>query len=392
MVIMKRLLLLLAVLILPLPTIARDYLCDLNRDGKVDVSDAVILSQIILADSIPDEYSLDNVTTLEYSNPVFIYDWPDPTVWQGDDGLYYSYSTAGTQASYTNGLGKFLYSADMVQWEMIDDYVIDEATRTQLAKIGQNFWAPQVIRIKDQWLMYLTVRSSATTSAIVVLSFDSPTFPAADGSHGPWKYRNCLTQTKTNKINDNIDPCVTVDHETGKVWLFFGSTGKDYRVELSDDGLELAKDAQYTHVAGLALTSGTNREKVFEGSYLYYRAPYWYYFVSSGQYDSYNYQLKVGRSEHLTGVFLDREGRPMTEGYATTLLSTPDSKGYFWGPGHCGEIFTGAFGQTYMFYHSHSKATDKTERRSLMLQRIHWDKDGWPYFHMAGPQQLERLR
>ncbi len=36
-----------------------------------------------------------------FSNPVFAHDWADPDVWQGDDGNYYTFSTAGTSVSMT---------------------------------------------------------------------------------------------------------------------------------------------------------------------------------------------------------------------------------------------------------------------------------------------------
>lgn len=89
-----------------------------------------------------------------FSNPVFAHDWPDPTIWQGDDSLYYTFSTAGT--NYAKGLGKFLWSEDMVTWDTIPDYVWTSQTLSQLKQYGSSLWAPQVTRIGGRWLMYLT--------------------------------------------------------------------------------------------------------------------------------------------------------------------------------------------------------------------------------------------
>ena len=327
-----------------------------------------------------------------FSNPVFAHDWPDPTIWQGDDSLYYTFSTAGT--NYAKGLGKFLWSEDMVTWDTIPDYVWTSQTLSQLKQYGSSLWAPQVTRIGGRWLMYLTCYgTSSADPSIVVLTLDSETFPTSEGLHGPWTLDGVITSSKENHIIDTIDPFVTEDTITGRVWMFFGSTGRNYRVELAADGLSLSDSASFTHVAGLSLVEDTKRNKVFEGAYLYYRDGYWYYFVSSGMYSNYTYSLKVGRSPSLDGTFVSKSGDLMTEGHATTILSTNSDDKDFFGPGHCGEIFEDNDGHTYMYYHCHAKDVPITVAgyipRALMLQQIYWDDEGWPYFKGGKPLAQE---
>lgn len=327
-----------------------------------------------------------------FSNPVFAHDWPDPTIWQGDDSLYYTFSTAGT--NYAKGLGKFLWSEDMVTWDTIPDYVWTSQTLSQLKQYGSSLWAPQVTRIGGRWLMYLTCYgTSSADPSIVVLTLDSETFPTSEGLHGPWSLDGVITSSKENHIIDTIDPFVTEDTITGRVWMFFGSTGRNYRVELAADGLSLSDSASFTHVAGLSLAEDTKRNKVFEGAYLYYRDGYWYYFVSSGMYSNYTYSLKVGRSPSLDGTFVSKSGDLMTEGHATTILSTNSDDKDFFGPGHCGEIFEDNDGHTYMYYHCHAKDVPITVAgyipRALMLQQIYWDDEGWPYFEGGKPLAQE---
>lgn len=327
-----------------------------------------------------------------FSNPVFAHDWPDPTIWQGDDSLYYTFSTAGT--NYAKGLGKFLWSEDMVTWDTIPDYVWTSQTLSQLKQYGSSLWAPQVTRIGGRWLMYLTCYgTSSADPSIVVLTLDSETFPTSEGLHGPWSLDGVITSSKENHIIDTIDPFVTEDTITGRVWMFFGSTGRNYRVELAADGLSLSDSASFTHVAGLSLAEDTKRNKVFEGAYLYYRDGYWYYFVSSGMYSNYTYSLKVGRSPSLDSTFVSKSGDLMTEGHATTILSTNSDDKDFFGPGHCGEIFEDNDGHTYMYYHCHAKDVPITVAgyipRALMLQQIYWDDEGWPYFEGGKPLAQE---
>ena len=327
-----------------------------------------------------------------FSNPVFAHDWADPDVWQGDDGNYYTFSTAG--AKYSGGLGKFLCSEDMVRWDTIPDYVWTLETLAQLKKYGDNIWAPQVVKIKDQWLMYVSCYTSESKSAIAVLTLDSETFPTGDGAHGPWSFHSVLTQSSVSKIHDTIDPFVVEDPETGKVWMFFGGVDKVYRVELASDGLSLAEEnPTYTHVAGLKYSEDHSREKVFEASSLYYHDGYWYLFVSAGLYSDYSYSLKVGRSETLTGDFVDKNGNSLKDGIATKILSTSKSSTDFWGPGHNGGIFKDIEGRTYMYYHCHAKDVPVTVAgytpRALMLQQMFWGENGWPYFKGGKPVGTE---
>ena len=327
-----------------------------------------------------------------FSNPVFAHDWADPDVWQGDDGNYYTFSTAG--AKYSGGLGKFLCSEDMVRWDTIPDYVWTLETLAQLKKYGDNIWAPQVVKIKGQWLMYVSCYTSESKSAIAVLTLDSKTFPTGDGAHGPWSFHSVLTQSSVSKINDTIDPFVVEDPETGKVWMFFGGVDKVYRVELASDGLSLAEEnPTYTHVAGLKYSEDHSREKVFEASSLYYHDGYWYLFVSAGLYSDYSYSLKVGRSETLTGDFVDKNGNSLKDGIATKILSTTKSSTDFWGPGHNGGIFKDIEGRTYMYYHCHAKDVPVTVAgytpRALMLQQMFWGENGWPYFKGGKPVGTE---
>ncbi len=327
-----------------------------------------------------------------FSNPVFAHDWADPTVWQGDDGLYYTFSTAG--AKYSKGLAKFLWSEDMVRWDTIPDYVWTNETLTTLKKYGDNIWAPQIVKLNGKWLMYVTCYTSERKSSIAVLTLDSETFPTSDGKHGPWKFHSVLTDASVTKIYDTIDPYVVQDPETGKVWLFFGGIDKIHRVELASDGLSLAEEnPTYTHVAGLEYSQDATRGKVFEAVYLYKHDDYWYMFVSSGLYSDYSYNIKVGRSASLDGEFLSKTGKSLKEGLTTTILSTSKTDTDFWGPGHTGEIIQDIEGRFYMFYHCHGKDVPVTVAdytpRALMLQQMYWAEDGWPYFEGGKPLGTE---
>jgi len=294
-------------------------------------------------------------------NPVTPHDWADPTVWQAEDGYYYSMATGG---------GRLIRSKDLREWQRTDVSPFDEQTWTHLHQIGNHLWAPDVALVDGRRMAYVTLYRSAEDASIVALKEVTP---------GNFEYAATLTQGKATGILDTIDPEVVTDHKTGRVWLFFGSIGGIHRVELTKDGLAIKPGSKYEHVAGVTMKEDGSRMRVFEGSYLYRRKGYWYLFVSAGWYNNASYHLCVGRSRKLTGTFRDREGHDMRLGYATTILSSQEGDRFF-GPGHCGEIITLPDGKDYITYHCHDREMDGGNPRPMMLQQISWDKDGWPYF------------
>lgn len=305
--------------------------------------------------------------TKTYTNPVTTIAAADPTVWR-DGGYFYLYSTMGSSVK------KIYRSTDLVTWTSSGLTPFTEETNSSLVAYGSSRWAPDVIKIGDTWNFYITVRNDSS-SGIAVLTSKSAT--------GPYSLKGRITYSGDTGIKDSIDPEVVVDPGTGKVWLFFGSTGKMHRVQLNSTGTALAEGAEYTHVAGLNNKDVAGRDKVFEGAYLYYRDGYWYLFASAGEYWNETYKIVVGRSESLEGTFLNKDGKLMSEGYSTTILSTPYER--LFGPGHNGEIFTDSYGDDYIVYHCHDKNAGDNEKRFLCLQQIFWDKDGWPYFEGGKP-------
>lgn len=302
----------------------------------------------------------------QVKNPTWHRNWPDPTIWKADDGRYFCIATNPRRS---------LVSDDLFNWQMSDISPIDANSWATISSISRNYWAPDVAVVNGKRLMYLTLYNSAEDSNIAVLQEFAPC---------QFQFKGIITKGKETGIEDTIDPEVVTDPKTGKVWLFFGSVGGIHRIELNADGLSLKEGSRYEHVAGLTVHQCPDRSKVFEGSYLHWHEGYWYLFVSSGFFGNHTYQLQVGRSKKLTGEFVNREGKPMTEGYATPVLHS-DKGDNFFGPGHCGEIFTAADGNEYIFYHCHIQESRRPEQRPMFMSRIQWDKDGWPFVEGGKP-------
>lgn len=293
-----------------------------------------------------------------FSNPVIAQDWPDPTIWAAD-GHFYSVAT---------GIRQILESDDLVSWEPVGSPLTRESY-LQTAQFGDKIWAPDVVRIGDRWMLYITCIRKAQDSRIVCYSSTTPT--------GPWTLEGVVTDSFDTGIKDTIDPEVVTDPETGRVWLFFGSTGKVHRVELNSEGTAIAPNARYEHVAGVNNDSNPSRDKVFEGTYLYRHSGWWYLFASVGQYWNNSYRIVCGRSRTLEGTFLNKEGLPLTGGNWTPVITSDDGD-RFYGPGHNGEIFKDDAGQEYILYHCHDTQAPTAHTRYTLLQKISWGRGGWP--------------
>lgn len=306
-----------------------------------------------------------------FTNPVIAADWPDPAIYC-QDGVYYSVATM---------LSTVRRSTNLIDWEDTGIDPLSKAARAKLHTISKNLWAPCVVKLNGKWVLYISLFISDFDCRVEALVSDSPT--------GPFEYAAEVVNGPAVKILNTIDPFVL--EADGKVWMFVGSCADGiHRVELTADGLAAKPGAKYVHVAGRRNPGRRiwGEPGTWEGSYLLRRRGWWYLFFSGGIYSDHTYHLMVGRSRTIDGVFLNREGRPLTEGAAKPILCS--GKGdKFYGPGHNGDVFTSADGRDWMFYHSHDTAFPKQARPTL-LQELKWTADDWPCFENDRPKLVER--
>lgn len=275
-------------------------------------------------------------------------------------------------------------SQDLLHWEdqpsVFDRGAAPDWTGQAVEGFRGSCWAPDIIKVKDRYLLYYSVsRFGKQTSAIglasnTTLDRDSPDYAWHDA--GP------VIQSQPGEPYNAIDPSLLLTTE-GRLWMAFGSYWKGiYLVELSPEtGLRLDAETPPTRLAWA---------EMIEAATLIERDGWYYLFVNHGLccrgVDS-TYEIRVGRSRNVSGPFVDSQGRPLTEGGGDLVLGT-DARRV--GPGHVAplaEAPTDRFG--FHFYDGAQRGWSK-----LGMAQWQWSQDGWPTAHnvVLGTPDASRRR
>jgi arabinan endo-1,5-alpha-L-arabinosidase len=297
----------------------------------------------------------------------------DPVMIKQDD-TYYLFCT---------GRGVSVFSSkDMKNWQSLKP-VFAEApgwTARISGKARNSMWAPDISLHNGTYYLYYAVSTfGSNNSAIGVatnrtLHPDSPDFKWVD--HGP------VVESVTGRDMFNaIDPNLAFD-ETGTPWLTFGSFWLGIKiVKLSPDLTRVAQPEQWYTIAARDRywkleenDAGDELSGAIEAPFIFKKNGYYYLFVSWDRccrgVES-TYKVVVGRSEKITGPYLDKEGQQMRFGGGSLVVGGNKN----WpGVGH-NSAYT-FDGKDYLVFHGYD-ASDQG-RSKLWIQEIHWDADGWP--------------
>ena len=299
----------------------------------------------------------------KYTNPVFDQNTPDPSVVQAPDGAFYAYGTGGTcRKSY-----------DLVNWEdmgiALQRPTWNDSVRTdkegKVHPMRFSLWALDVSRVGKKYLVHYAAAywGNETRTGLGVAEGTSPT-----------EFTDCGKMFCSTEIGvqNSIDPCYVKDK--GKKYLIWGSFRRLYMGRLTKDGKRIKNPSHLTQVAGTA----------FEGAMVYKRKGYYYLFASVGtccEGAKSTYHTVVGRSKKLAGPYVDRQGGRMLDNHYETVIKGNDR----WkGPGHNSEIITDKEGDTWLLYHAYD-ALDPEKGRVMLLDKLLWDEEGWPYVEGGTP-------
>ena len=314
-----------------------------------------------------------------YTNPVLDEDFPDPTVIRTPDGQYYAYGTQGVVRPSTGDSAtlniQVLRSPDLVRWTRVGDAL---PTKPAWAHATQNFWAPHVSEVRGRYYLYYSAQpdtAKVDTTQGLCLAVATASRP-----EGPFTDSGRPLQCGPSFVN--IDPMQFDDPRTGAPLLYWGSGFGPIKVRrLAEDRVSFAPGSrEQPLVYPIRSPDSTRYQRLVEGAWVTYHAPYYYLFYSGDNCcgPHAHYGVMVARSRSATGPFqtlAEATGRQES----TILVRSARWNA----PGH-NSVVRDARGDSWIFYHAINPARARGstmagigDRRVLLMDRLVY-RDGWP--------------
>ena len=336
----------------------------------------------------PPDYPMFDTANMNNEQEWHISNVHDPSILKEGD-TYYLYSTdvkVGGPAAAGIMVRK---SKDLIHWDWVG-YALDGVPKEAAAWTGAtNLWAPDIKKIGDTFYLYYAASTfGSNRSFIGVETSASP--------EGPWTDQGVVIQTGEGDEPNAIDPNIVTDSD-GSLWFVYGSFfGGIYTAPLDPATGKLKEQGFGTKIA--ARDSRTEAGAV-EAPYVIYDPSFkkYYLFVSFDSL-SQDYNVRVGRSDSITGPYLDMNGnslldtayQPQFEVGNKLIGGYRFDEGEGWvAPGHNSVLQTGD--ATYLIHHARPESDPNW--MYLHVRKMLWTKDGWPVVspeRFAG-EQVQKL-
>jgi arabinan endo-1,5-alpha-L-arabinosidase len=281
---------------------------------------------------------------------------PATIVRNGDD--YWTFATG-------DGI-KSLRSTNLTDWVFARPVLPanPDWTTNVAAPHRDYFWAPDVIFAEGRYLLYYSVSSWGKNTSAIGLATNVTLNPA--DPKFKWTDTGIVVRSFATNAFNTIDPALTFDAE-GRLWMAFGSFWSGIKlIELDPKtGHRIAPDSP---MYALAFNDS------IEAAFIQRRGANYFLFVNWGQCcqgTNSTYEIRIGRSDKITGPYLDRAGKNMLDRGGTLFL---ESKPPFYGPGHAGII--NVAGQDWFSCHYYDG--NNRGRSRLWVGKLNWNADGWP--------------
>lgn len=294
----------------------------------------------------------------------------DPAVIKAD-GTYYVFSTGGRAGQ---GVIPVRTSVDLRTWKLAGHVLasLPSWTTTAIPR-ARNAWAPDISFFNGKYHLYYSISSfGSRDSAIGLLT--TPTLDATDPNY-EWRDEGMVLRSHEDRDDWNaIDPNLLLEDDKN-AWLVWGSFWGGIKMRRIDPatGKLSAMDGAMHSLSRRSRAQPTNG--AVEAPFIVRRGDYWYLFVSFDRCcrgPESTYKVVVGRSRAVTGPYVDKTGRKMTEGGGSLVIeATSDA----WrGPGH--QAVLQDDGQDYLFFHAYYGA-GRGRGSALQISTMVWEK-GWP--------------
>jgi arabinan endo-1,5-alpha-L-arabinosidase len=286
----------------------------------------------------------------------------DPVVIRGENAYYLFCTGANIPVRQ---------SANLVDWEMAFPATVFRALPewAREAIPGQlDAWAPDISYFNGKYHLYYSVSTFGSNRSVIGLATNVTLDPSSDAF--AWVDEGLVIESQRENNYNCIDANIILDTD-GTPWMAFGSfwTGiKMRRLDAATGKLSTEDETLYS------LAQRFVNDGAVEAPFIIRRDDYYYLFISHDfccrGVDS-TYHVRVGRSESITGEYVDRDGVSLLEG-GGTQVTFPSER---WkGPGHNSILHENDV--DYIVYHAYD--AESRGAPTLRIDPLVWDADGWP--------------
>jgi arabinan endo-1,5-alpha-L-arabinosidase len=228
-------------------------------------------------------------------------------------------------------------------------------------------WAPAATYFGGQWHLYYSVSTFGSQRSAIGMA-TNPTLDPQDKNYH-WTDRGKVLESFPKMEFNAIDPTIVIDAD-GTPWMAFGSWNRGiYVVKLdAESGQVATHDMKPHHIAARPKVDAMEAPDLFlhDG---------WYYLLTSWDLccrgrDS-TYKLMIGRSRNITGPYLDKDSRPLLEGFASPFMASHD---FMQGPGQSSVVHQGKL--DWLCHHYYDLRSNGVP--TVAVRPIKWDDEGWP--------------
>jgi arabinan endo-1,5-alpha-L-arabinosidase len=236
----------------------------------------------------------------------------------------------------------------------------------------QHLWAPDVIRVGDEYFVYYSVSTFGKNRSAIGLAVGKSLDPKS--ADWQWEDRGIVLQSSAADRCNAIDPAVLIDPKDQRMWMSYGSFWDGiFLIELdAKTGLRKDPNKSPIHLA---------KAPEIEAPFIHERKGSYYLFVNWGlccRGVKSTYEIRVGRSESITGPYLDEHGVDLRKAAGKLLMTT---EGDFIGPGHASVLLRD--GKEWLVHHYYDRSINGSSR--LRMVPLTWDEKGWPVIGKAQP-------
>lgn len=312
-------------------------------------------------------WSLPAVTTVAQSSiPVH-----DPVMIK-QDSIYYLFCT---------GMGITCWSSvNKVDWRKEKPVFAQPPAWTVKAipAFKGHTWAPDISYHNGLYYLYYAVSAFGKNTSCIGVATNKTLHPASPGFH--WEDHGKVVQSVPGRdLWNAIDPNLIID-EHNTPWLAFGSFWTGIKlVQLNNDLLSVARPEVWHTIASRPRKYNTPDssagDAAIEAPFIFKKDKYYYLFVSFDvccRGANSTYKVMVGRSEKVTGPYLDKNGIALTNGGGSLVVE--GDKVNWYAVGH-NAVYT-FDGKDYIIYHGYD--VKDNGKSKLVMRSLHWDSAGWP--------------